>query len=139
MKLFPIGILVSIVGCVAAVPAEGELRRKVPDGLVVLTFDDCNKSDRSLVAEVLKRHGFGATFYVTEGLGFLRNKENYVTWEEIVELDRMGFEIGNHTRTHPYMPGLSPGEMREELLHIDQRQRILIVKLRILRDISVFF
>lgn len=121
MKQIVIGLLVALAGSAVVVSAEGEQRRKIPDGLVVLTFDDCNKSDRAFVAGVLRKHGFGATFYVTEGLGFLRNKENYVTWEEIVELDRMGFEIGNHTRTHPHMPGLSPGEMRKELLHIEKR------------------
>jgi peptidoglycan/xylan/chitin deacetylase (PgdA/CDA1 family) len=95
--------------------------RKIPDKLVVLTFDDCNKSDRAFVAEEVKKHGFGATFYVTEGLGFLRNKDHYVTWEEIVELHQMGFEIGNHTRTHPHMPRLSKERMKGELVHIEKR------------------
>ena len=109
------------VGSLIGVSSGREPLRKIPDGLVVLTFDDCNKSDRSFVAKVLEEKKFGATFYVTEGLGFLRNKENYVTWEEIVELDRMGFEIGNHTKTHPHMPRLSPEQMRNELLHIEKR------------------
>ena len=34
----------------------------IPDKLVVLGFDDCNKSDRTFVAGVLKEYGFGATF-----------------------------------------------------------------------------
>ena len=109
------------MGSLIGVSSGREPLRKIPDGLVVLTFDDCNKSDRSFVAKVLKEKKFGATFYVTEGLGFLRNKDNYVTWKEIVELDRMGFEIGNHTKTHPHMPRLSPEQMRNELLHIEKR------------------
>ena len=95
--------------------------RKIPDKLVVLTFDDCNKSDRAFVAGEVKKHGFGATFYVTEGLGFLRNKDHYVTWEEIAELHGMGFEIGNHTRTHPHLPRLSIERMKGELSHIEKR------------------
>ena len=43
----------------------------IPTKLVVLNFDDANKSDRAYVADVLKKYKFGATFYVTEGLGFL--------------------------------------------------------------------
>ncbi len=93
----------------------------IPDKLVVLTFDDCNKSDRSFVADVVKEHGFGATFYVTEGLGFLRNKKHYTTWEEIVELDRMGFEIGNHTRSHPNVTRLSAEQVTAEIEHIEKR------------------
>ncbi|MFP6694805.1 MAG: polysaccharide deacetylase family protein, partial [Pirellulales bacterium] len=60
----------------------------IPDKLVVLTFDDANKSDRTFVADIVKKHEFGATFYVTEGLGFLKSKKHYTTWAEIRELDR---------------------------------------------------
>ena len=119
MKWFQLVAVVSFL--MACASAEEAKLRKIPDKLVVLTFDDCNKSDRSFVAEELKKHGFGATFYVTEGLGFLQNKNHYVTWDEIVELHEMGFEIGNHTRSHPHMPRLSKEQMRGELLHIEKR------------------
>ena len=42
----------------------------IPDRLVVLTFDDGNKSDFAYVAPLLQEYGFGASFYVTEGLGY---------------------------------------------------------------------
>ena len=48
----------------------------IPNGLVVLTFDDGNKSDFTYVAPLLKQYGFGATFYITEGLNFLTNKQH---------------------------------------------------------------
>ena len=72
----------------------------IPDRLVVLTFDDGNKSDATYVAPLLKRYGFGGTFFITEGLNFLKNKDHYVTWEEVKEMHETGFEIGNHTRHH---------------------------------------
>ena len=103
-----------------AIGAAGALE-PIPDKLVVLTFDDCNKSDRAFVADVVKAHGFGATFYVTEGLGFLKNKERYVTWEEIKELHDMGFEIGNHTRSHPNVTRLPREHLDAELAHIEKR------------------
>ncbi|MEC7357965.1 MAG: polysaccharide deacetylase family protein, partial [Verrucomicrobiota bacterium] len=93
----------------------------IPDKLVVLGFDDCNKSDRNFVAGVLKEYGFGATFYVTEGLGFLGNKRHYVTWKEIKELNDMGFEIGNHTKTHPNVTRISREKFSKELEHIEGR------------------
>ena len=40
--------------------------QSIPDRLVVLTFDDGNKSDATYVAPLLKRCGFGATFFITE-------------------------------------------------------------------------
>lgn len=72
----------------------------VPEKLVVLTFDDAVKSHFTTVRPILKKYKFGATFFVTEGFDFKTDKENYMTWEEIAQLHKDGFEIGNHTRDH---------------------------------------
>src|SRR5438874_8143863 len=72
----------------------------VPDKLVVLTFDDASKSHATVAAPLLKKYGFGATFFVTEGFDFPTNKRDYMTWEQIAQLHKDGFEIGNHTLDH---------------------------------------
>jgi peptidoglycan/xylan/chitin deacetylase (PgdA/CDA1 family) len=66
--------------------------------IVVLTFDDAVKSHRTFVAPLLKELGFGATFFVTHR--WMTDTANFMTWEEIAEIHRMGFEIGNHSWTH---------------------------------------
>jgi peptidoglycan/xylan/chitin deacetylase (PgdA/CDA1 family) len=79
-------LLITTFGLILSESNAGEKvtgLKPIPDKLVVLTFDDCNKSDRSFVAAEVKKYGFGATFFVTEGLGFLKNKNHYTTWEEI--------------------------------------------------------
>lgn len=73
---------------------------RIPDKLIVLTFDDSKASHYTVVRPLLKKYGFGATFFITEGFTFATNKEDYLTWEQIAELNRDGFEIGNHTRDH---------------------------------------
>ena len=93
----------------------------IPDKLVVLTFDDGNKSDITNVCKILKKHGFEATFYVTEGLGFLKNPQNYLPWEQIRQLHEMGYEIGNHTQHHRNVSHLKSEELAESLAHIDKR------------------
>jgi peptidoglycan/xylan/chitin deacetylase (PgdA/CDA1 family) len=50
----------------------------VPDKLVVLTFDDSVASHYTVVRPILKRHGFSATFFITEGFGFSTNKKDYI-------------------------------------------------------------
>jgi len=72
----------------------------IPDKLVVLTFDDSKASHYTVVRSILEKYGFGATFFITEGFTFRTNKEDYLTWDQIAELHRVGFEIGNHTRDH---------------------------------------
>lgn len=75
-------------------------RLPIPEKLVVLTFDDAAKSHATKAGPLLKKLGFGATFFVTEGFDFPTNKKDYMTWEEIAGLHKMGFEIGNHTIDH---------------------------------------
>ena len=93
----------------------------IPDRLVVLTFDDGVKSQLTFAAPLLQRYGFGATFYITEGLNFLKDKKRYLTWEEVRELHESGFEIGNHTRHHKNVATQSREELQADLIHIDQR------------------
>ena len=90
----------------------------IPDRLIVLTFDDSNKSDLTVVAPILERHDFGGTFYVTRGLGAGANPEYFLSWNEIWQLDQRGFEIGNHTRSHPNVTELSKDALRFELQFI---------------------
>ncbi|HXG49392.1 MAG TPA: polysaccharide deacetylase family protein [Methylomirabilota bacterium] len=110
----PVAFLINFVLSVAALGGAAE-RRPVPDKLVVLTFDDACASHYSVARPLLKRFGFGATFFITEGFSFRTNKKDYMTWEQIAELHRDGFEIGNHTRDHlgvnAHTAGRLPGQL----------------------------
>jgi peptidoglycan/xylan/chitin deacetylase (PgdA/CDA1 family) len=91
-------VLLGVLLALGAAP--GPARQPVPDRLVVLTFDDASKSHFRVARPLLKRYGFGATFFVTEGFDFPTNKRDYMSWEEVARLHHDGFEIGNHTRDH---------------------------------------
>ena len=104
-----------------ASPAFAFALEPIPDKLVVLTFDDASKSHVKVAAPLLKKHGFGATFFVTQGFDFSTNKRDYMTWEEIAQLHRDGFEVGNHTRDHKAPSSKSPKETIEQLEAINAR------------------
>ena len=87
---------------------------------VVLTFDDAAASHRTVVAPLLKKYGLGGTFFVCEFRGF-ENKEHYMSWEQIRELSEMGFEIGNHTRSHPAMSKLDREQIEEQIRYIEDK------------------
>jgi peptidoglycan/xylan/chitin deacetylase (PgdA/CDA1 family) len=110
------------VGLVCCAPSAVALD-PIPDKLVVLTFDDSVKSHHSVVRPILLKYRFGATFFVTEGFDFKTNKQDYMTWEEIAELHRDGFEIGNHTRDHLSLNDGNVGQLEEQLAGIADQCR----------------
>jgi peptidoglycan/xylan/chitin deacetylase (PgdA/CDA1 family) len=89
----------------------------VPDKLVVLTFDDAVESQFTVVRPLLKKFGFGATFFITEGFskGLAENSRDYLTWDQVAELHLDGFEIGNHTRDHLGVSTKTLPELREQV------------------------
>jgi peptidoglycan/xylan/chitin deacetylase (PgdA/CDA1 family) len=95
----------------------------VPDKLVVLTFDDAVQSHFTVVRPILLKYGFGATFFVTEGFDFPTNKDDYMTWEQIAQLHRDGFEIGNHTRDHLAITDDKVEQLADQLEGIARRCR----------------
>lgn len=106
----------TVVLCWRAFAAE-----TVPDKLVVLTFDDSVASQANYVAPLLKKQGFGATFFITEGFEFLVDKTHYMTWEQIKALHEQGFEIGNHTRKHAGVTKQKPEQLAADVEFIETR------------------
>jgi peptidoglycan/xylan/chitin deacetylase (PgdA/CDA1 family) len=102
-------------------PALALALEPIPDKLVVLTFDDSSRSHVTVAAPLLKKHGFGATFFVTEGFDVPRNQRDYMTWDEIAQLHRDGFEIGNHTRDHKPPSVRDPKGTAEQVEAINAR------------------
>jgi peptidoglycan/xylan/chitin deacetylase (PgdA/CDA1 family) len=79
---------------------------------VVITFDDGCETDLITAAPILQDAGFGATFYIT--LGFL-GQPGYMTREQVRALSQLGFDIGCHSLTHPYLSDLARPEVEHEL------------------------
>lgn len=78
----------------------GILLKPVPDKTVVLTFDDGVASHATQVAPILKKAGFGGSFYVADFDCFNTRKDWYMTWAQIQSLVADGFDVGNHTKGH---------------------------------------
>lgn len=78
--------------------------------VALITIDDAPDAHALEMAETLNDMDAGAIFFVN-GM-FIQNEAGQNALEEIYE---MGFEIGNHTMTHPYLNQLGPEETREEI------------------------
>ena len=79
---------------------------------VAITFDDGCETDLLAAAPLLKEAGFGATFYIT--VGFM-GKPGYLTATQLRELSELGFDIGCHSMTHPYLSDLDEAGLRNEI------------------------
>jgi len=97
------------------------LEKTIPDKLVVLTFDDATASQYTIVAPLLKQYGFGATFFICEFPPNFRDSSKYMNWRQIKELDKMGFEVANHSRSHPPVSKLSTEKFIDELSYIEAK------------------
>jgi peptidoglycan/xylan/chitin deacetylase (PgdA/CDA1 family) len=114
-------LLLVALGLPAGFSHGQQLRRPVPDKLVVLTFDDAAVTHATYVAHLLKKYGFGATFYVCEFRPDFADKSKYMSWAQIGDLHRQGFEIGSHTLTHKHVNKMSAPELVAELDSIESR------------------
>ena len=84
----------------------------LPERTVVLTFDDGYTSHLDIVASLLLRYRFSATFFIpVERVG----RSGHLTWEQLRKLVFLGMEIGSHGMTHRPLTSLSPKELDQEL------------------------
>ena len=120
-RLSPVILALAVLLIAAAIVFGTESQSSKDERIVVLTFDDSVVSHATFVAPLLKKYGFGATFFITEGFEFLTDKEHYMTWEQISELDKDGFEIGNHTRKHTGVGKQTEDQLTADIEHIEQQ------------------
>ncbi len=75
---------------------------------LAITFDDGYRDNIDNAVPVLERLGLPATFFVvSQWIGSdivpwwgTHGTPQWMTWDQVRELRRRGFEIGSHTRTH---------------------------------------
>ena len=101
--------------------------QETAEKLVVITFDDGRKGVYTYAYPLLRQLGFTATIYIVpqwiDGIAIpaLEHYSDFLTWEELQELSRHGFEIGSHSFSHPDLTKLAPAAVREELFRAEQR------------------
>ncbi|MBU5486231.1 polysaccharide deacetylase family protein [Clostridium sp. MSJ-11] len=79
--------------------------KPIPEKSVVITLDDGYKDNYTNAFPILKEFNFNAVvFVITNNID---NHKNFLTSEQILEMDKNGIEIQSHTANHERLPTLS--------------------------------
>lgn len=79
---------------------------------ILITFDDGYADNYKQAFPIMKKYGFTATmFAITNWMG----SGSYATWNDLGELQKNGWDIMPHTRSHPDLPLLSSEEQTDEV------------------------
>ena len=94
-------------------------------GKLVITFDDGYQDNYTFAAPALERAGLPATFFVTtdfigsEKIPWWDEQANvqseWMNWEQVIDLDRRGFDIGSHTMSHANLRFSSDAGITQEV------------------------
>jgi len=99
--------------------------KSFPRKTVVLTFDDAFDDFYENALAILKKYEFPATVFTPSDLMDERGQMTFIQLKALVD---NGIDIGSHTRTHVYLPQLSPHQQKNQ---ITESKRILEEKLGI--------
>ncbi len=122
---------IRIEDAVDAIKNKTHLNQK----LIAFTFDDGFEECYTKIAPVLSDFNTNAAFFINSGFidgdesyikNFQQNKvhvnKNPMSWEQIKELHQQGFIIGNHTKDHIKLIGLTHEELITQI--VDSKQII---------------
>lgn len=86
----------------------------LPDRAVALTIDDATVSAHRVAWPKLRQAGLAFTLFVsTESVG--REKDGYLTWEQLRELSRAGVEFGSMGHSRLHMAEVSQDAIRRDI------------------------
>jgi len=95
---------------------------------IAITFDDGYKDNFTYAAGVLSDFNIKATFFITISLIEAKtpkkwgdgNYRKYMDWEDVINLSKMGHEIGSHMMHHLDLRKIDNAQLLKELLSSKQ-------------------
>ena len=97
-----------------------------PDKSALITFDDGYRSNLEIAYPILKRFGYPAVMFVPTAFVGSYNSfdadigyepiEAMCSWEELRELDKLGFSIQSHGVNHSHFSELTVEQLKQEVV-----------------------
>jgi peptidoglycan/xylan/chitin deacetylase (PgdA/CDA1 family) len=95
-------------------------QQPLPRKTVAITIDDGYRSVYELAYPILERYNFKATIFIYTD--FIDNSPNALSWEQLRELTKAGFEVEAHTITHADLTFKRKRESQAEYLKRIRRE-----------------
>ncbi len=90
-----------------------EGKGSLPERPVLITFDDGYIDNYQCAFPILKKHNMRACIFLISE--YVSLYPNYLTWEQLAEMQLSGIEFGSHTVNHNVLTELSPNSVNHEL------------------------
>lgn len=90
-----------------------EGKGSLPERPVLITFDDGYIDNYKCAFPILKKHNMKACIFLISE--YVSLYPNYLTWEQLAEMQLSGIEFGSHTVDHNVLTELSPNSVNHEL------------------------
>ncbi len=90
-----------------------EGKGSLPERPVLITFDDGYIDNYQCAFPILKKHNMKACIFLISE--YVSLYPNYLTWEQLAEMQAAGIEFGSHTVDHNVLTELSPNSVNHEL------------------------
>jgi peptidoglycan/xylan/chitin deacetylase (PgdA/CDA1 family) len=84
---------------------------KLPDKPVIITFDDGYEDNYLTALPILEKYNMSATVFIVPNL---IGTEDYLSWQQVAEMQQRHTEIGSHTMSHIAMDEISEEQQRRE-------------------------
>ena len=108
-----ITIMLVILAVMAFIAIAAQSVRADDRAVITFTFDDAPRSVYEKAFPILNRYKMPATVFIATK--FLESENpNFITWKQIVDLDKHGWDIQCHTATHPHLTELTDKEVIRE-------------------------
>ena len=89
-----------------------------PAKTVILTFDDGNLNNYTIVYPLLKKYGYTGVFFIVTSM---IDHRKIISAEQLKEMAVNGMEIGSHTISHPFLDTLGENEIVRQLKQSKQK------------------
>lgn len=107
MKVFATIFFLTLAGCNLA---ESDFITNSP--IIILTFDDGHRSIYDLAFPEMQKHGFSGVNFIPSGW---INGLDFLTLDEVREMEQHGWETGGHSVTHANLTTIPIDSARSEI------------------------